>query len=174
MDRSFGNLTLGHPFRIEIAKRGQLLYQQGYELASELYQKTWRTENLVRNADFCICMVESKTERIVSNLGIALRQKVDLLPSERYFSPYHWRGHFSGNDGEICELSAFAIADDLPQSIKHFAIAATIVSVFDISRTVRLNWIVAIQRYLTLKYLKRLGLQPIEKHITPQYFSVKN
>ncbi len=144
-------------FSVHLVKKGDIYYQKGRDLAQDVYRQVWKTERLVDSNDYGI--VIEYGDQILGNMNIQLRQEDNLLKSEVFFKPEHWKGYFDASPMETVEISGIAIAQDTPSEIRQLVMMLLLHGGWTITRSLGIRFWSTIQhRMLYLMLTRRLGL----------------
>jgi hypothetical protein len=141
------------PMDIHIVDKQDIFYRKGRNLAEQAYRRTWNTEQLIDGNDYAV--VVSHNGDVIGNMNLQLRSESKPLKSEIFFGWKHWHGYFNPSSSNVAELSALAIAHDLPSELSRPVMMMLILGIQSLCRLKNINLLVTVQHEFLIRVLKQ-------------------
>lgn len=144
---------LASPMEVHIVDKQDIFYKKGRVLAEQAYRRTWNTENLIDGNDFAV--VVSQKGKVIGNINIQLRYKENFLKSEKFFGKEHWNHYFNPSSDSVAEISALAIAEDIPSDLSRPIMMMLILGILSLCRLKGISLLITVQHEFLIRILKQ-------------------
>lgn len=138
---------------VHIVHKGDEYYTKGRKLAENVYRQVWGTENLLDGNDYGV--IVSQNGKILGNINIQLRRSRDLLKSEVFFGKRHWQNYSDSHHAQIGELSALALAQDVPKHLRRPTMMTLILGIYLICHAENINFVATVQHDYLIRILSK-------------------
>lgn len=141
------------PMEVHLVDKHDIFYKKGRLLAEDAYRKTWNTEHLIDGNNYAV--VVSHMGKVLGNMNLQLRAEEKLLKSEKFFGQEHWSGYFRPSMTSVAELSALAVAPDLPSELSRPVMMMLILGMQSLGRLKNISLVVTVQHEFLIRVLQQ-------------------
>ena len=138
---------------VHIVRKGDNYYSKGRKLAEQVYREIWGTENLLDGNDYGV--IVSQNGKVIGNINIQFRRSRNLLKSEVFFGKKHWQEYSKAHHSQIAELSALALAQDIPKHLRRPTMMTLILGVYLICHAENINFVATVQHDYLIRILSK-------------------
>lgn len=150
---AYNSRALEKTIQVHLVEKGDIFYTKGRNLAKEVYRQVWHTENLIDGNDYGVII--SHNGVIVGNMNLQLRQSNKPLKSEIFFGKEHWQQYQKNYQYNLAEVSALAIAQDVPSELRKPIMMMLIVGIQNFCRLANINFLVTVQHKSLIRILTK-------------------
>lgn len=138
---------------VHIVHKGNEHYAKGRKLAENVYRQVWGTKNLLDGNDYGV--IVSQNGKVLGNINIQFRRSRDLLKSEVFFGASHWQEYSDAQPSQIAELSALALAQDVPKKLRRPTMMTLILGIYLICHAENIKFVATVQHDYLIRILSK-------------------
>lgn len=129
---------------VHLVGQNDIFYKKGRQLANQVYNQVWGTENLIDDNDYGVVIVNQG--EVVGNFNLELKKEGKPIKSEKFFGSKHWECCTDVSCDQVAEISGLAIGKNVPSELREPILMLLVFSNYALGRSLGRSFGVSVQR----------------------------